>query len=66
MLAVIIRIALRWVAGALVARGVMSADMTDLFSDPDLMSMIELGFGVAVGALAEAWYFLARRCGWSK
>lgn len=65
MTAVIIRIALRWLAGALVAKGFLTDTQTDLFLDPDLMSMIEVGAGLLIGALVEGWYYFAKRFGWS-
>lgn len=59
------RIALRYVAGFLVARGLVSAyDGDFLASDPDVMMMAELGLGFAVGAAVELWYRFAKRMGW--
>lgn len=65
MTSVFIRIALRWLAGAFVAAGYLSADMSDIFSDPELIAGLEIGIGVALGAVAEGWYYLARRFRWS-
>ena len=65
MTAVIIRIALRYVAGVLVARGLLGADDASTFSaDPDIQMALETGFGLAVAAVAEWWHLLARRFGW--
>lgn len=67
MTSVIIRIALRYVAAALVARGLLTPeDGTMLASDPELASLIDVGLGVGLGAVAEAWYLLARKLGWAK
>jgi len=65
MTTVIIRIAMRWLAGALVTHGLFSADMTDLLVDPDLIALIEAGVGIIIGVAAEWWYGLARRFGWA-
>lgn len=54
---------LRYGAAFLVARGFLSADDgATLATDPDVQMVI----GTALGALAEGWYFLARKFGWSK
>ncbi len=67
MAAVIVRIALRYSAGILVARGLLSADDGSAFSaDSDLQMVIETGAGVALGAISECWYWLAHRFGWAK
>ncbi|MDK2769928.1 MAG: hypothetical protein KYX69_19695 [Sphingomonas sp.] len=67
MTAVLIRIALRYVAGFLIAKGLLSPDLGDyVTSDPDIAGMVEVGLGLAAGAAAEAFYVLARRFGWSK
>ncbi len=63
MTSVLIRIGLRYGAAFLVARGFLSADDgATLATDPDVQMVI----GTALGALAEGWYFLARKFGWSK
>lgn len=67
MTSVIVRIALRYVAAALVAKGVFSASDAGTFAtDPDLISLIEVGVGVVVGGATELWYWAARKCGWSR
>lgn len=59
------RIGLRYIAGFLVARGLLSAYDGDFLSnDPDLAMLVELGAGVAAGFAAEGWYWLAKRMGW--
>lgn len=60
-----IRIALRWLAGALIAAGYLTADDRSLFSDPDMVSAVVSISGLVCGAVAEAWYWLARRLGWA-
>lgn len=59
---VIIRIALRYGAAALVARGLLSPDDgATLATDPDVQMLV----GLAMGAVAEGWHFLAQKFGWS-
>ena len=63
MTSVIIRIGLRYGAAFLVARGLLAPDdAATLATDPDVQLLI----GTGLGAVAEAWYFLARKFGWSK
>ncbi|RWE26654.1 MAG: hypothetical protein EOS41_05860 [Mesorhizobium sp.] len=65
MTAVIIRIALRYGAGVLVARGLLGSDDASAFSnDPDIQMALETGLGLAIGGATEAWHYLARRFGW--
>jgi len=64
MTAVIIRIALRYVAAALVARGLFGAEDASAFSaDPDIQAAIEAGIGLAIAAGTEWWHYLARKFG---
>jgi len=65
MIAVITRIALRYGAGVLVARGLLGADDASAFSaDPEIQMALETGLGLAIAAAAEWWHLLARRFGW--
>ncbi|OHV63204.1 hypothetical protein LCM4577_29750 [Mesorhizobium sp. LCM 4577] len=65
MIAIIIRIVLRYCAGVLVARGLLGADDASAFSaDPDIQMALETGVGLAIAATAEWWHLLARRFGW--
>ncbi|RWE29781.1 hypothetical protein [Mesorhizobium sp.] len=65
MTAVIIRIALRYGAGVLVARGLLGSEDASAFStDPDVQMALETGLGLAIGGATEAWHYLARRFGW--
>lgn len=67
MTTVFIRIALRYLAALLIARGVLSPDMGDIItSDPEIAMALQLGGGALVGIVAEGWYYLARRFGWSR
>jgi hypothetical protein len=66
MSAVLARILLRYLAMALVMWGLLApADRQMLATDPDLAGVIELGVGLAIAAGTEAWYWLAKRMGWS-
>lgn len=65
MIAILIRIALRYGAGVLVARGLLGADDASAFSaDPEIQMALETGLGLAIAATAEWWHLLARRFGW--
>ena len=67
MTSVVVRIVLRYVAAALVAKGVFtSADGGALATDPDLINLVEVGLGLVIGGATEWWYVLARKFGWSK
>ncbi len=67
MASVIIRILLRYMSAALIAKGFLSPDLGGFITtDPDVVSAIEVGVGLSVGLIAEGWYVLARRFGWSK
>lgn len=65
MIAPLTRIILRWVAGILVAKGFFAPeDGLWLQADPDVAMVGQMALGAAVGALAEVWYWIARRAGW--
>jgi hypothetical protein len=67
MTSVVVRIVLRYIAAALVAKGVFtSADAGMFAADPDLINLVEVGAGLAIGGLTEWWYALARKLGWSR
>lgn len=65
MTAVIARIALRYISGALVIKGLLPAD-SGIATDPDVINLIDVALGLAIGAATEGWYMLARRMGWAK
>lgn len=65
MSGLIARIALRYVAGALVFHGLFSADdALWLNTDPGILDAVSAGLGVAIGAGTEFAYKLARKWGW--
>ena len=67
MVSVIARIALRYAAGALVAKGLFDASTgSQLATDADVLNAIEVGLGLGLGVASELWYALARKLGWSK
>lgn len=67
MTAIVIRIALRYLAGALIAKGFLDPHMgMELSQDPQLLEALQIAAGVAVGAISEGWYYLARKLGWAK
>lgn len=62
MSAVLARIALRYLAAALVTAGYLDADLGNQISvDPDLLMLV----GLAVGAGVEMAYAAARKLGWA-
>lgn len=64
-MAIAIRILLRYVAAALVAKGFLSPGLGDQIAvDPDIASLIEIVAGGLAMAAAELWYFVAKRFGW--
>lgn len=66
-LAPLARIIVRYGAGALVARGLLSADSGgQLAVDPDVISYVDLGLGLALAGVTEFYYWLARKFGWAK
>jgi len=58
----LIRIALRYLAGYLVLKGLIPQEVADMIAnDPELAMVI----GVALAAAVEGAYTLARRFGWA-
>lgn len=67
MTAVVARIILRYVAGALVIKGLLPEETgTQIATDSDILNIVEVVLGLGIGAVTEAWYFLARKFGWAK
>lgn len=67
MTAPIARIFLRYLSGILIARGLLSeSDGAAFGMDPDVLSLVEAGLGLALSAATELWYAAARRFGWEK
>lgn len=65
MIAVFIRIGLRYGAGVLGARGLLGADDAAAFSsDPDTQAGLEIAAGLAIASVTETWHWLARKSGW--
>ncbi len=65
MTGLIARIILRYVAGALIARGLLApADGDWLNGDPDLMEAVTAGVGFAIMTGTEIAYRVAKRLGW--
>lgn len=62
MQAVILRIAMRYLSGALVSYGVIPHDVgAELAMDPD----VALVLGAIIGAATEAGYAFAKKRGWA-
>lgn len=62
---VVIRNVLRYLAGALVAQGIIGADVAaSLVADPVLVQASTVAGGIVIGAVAEVTYAFARRLGW--
>ncbi|RWN33419.1 hypothetical protein [Mesorhizobium sp.] len=67
MVSVLVRIALRYGAGFLAAKGILSAeDGAGFAADPDLQMLLETGAALVIGSVAEGWYWMARKMGWAK
>ncbi|WP_042776636.1 hypothetical protein [Sinorhizobium fredii] len=66
MTAVLARIALRYGAGILVAKGILAPELgADLASDPDVLQAVQIGAGILAATISEAWFFFAKRLGWA-
>lgn len=62
MVAVLSRIALRYLAAALVTAGYLDADLgNQIGADPDILMLL----GTALGIGVELAYAVARRLGWT-
>ena len=67
MTSVIVRICIRYAAGALVIKGFIPEQIgNQIAADADILNVLEVVTGIGLGALAEGWYWLARRFGWAK
>lgn len=63
---VFIRIGLRYVAAFLVARGLLDPGLGDaVATDPDVLAAAHIVGGALAALVAEGWYWLAKRMGWS-
>lgn len=59
----IIRIVLRYIAGFLVAKGVIDAGAEGALLDPGFLTAFETVTGVVIGIVSELWYKRARSTG---
>lgn len=65
MTGLLIRILLRYASGALVAKGLLSPEDGAAFAgDQELMQLLEVGAGLAIGAATELWFWAAKKFGW--
>lgn len=65
MTAVLARILLRYIAAALIAKGIFEPQLgNQLATDPEVARYVEMGIGLAVMGATEGWYWLAKRFGW--
>lgn len=55
------RILLRYIGGALLAKGVIHGDLLD----PDIVQVLTVLLGLACSALSEGWYYIAKKNGWN-
>ncbi len=63
MIAVLARIAARYVAGFLIAKGLLDAGTGNMLAtDPDVLTLV----GIGIGVLTELAYTVARKLGWEK
>lgn len=61
----LVRIAMRYIAGGLVAKGIFgTSSALVLFSDPEVEQLATILVGLALTAISEAWYALAKKYGW--
>jgi len=62
----LIRIALRYLSGLLIAKGFFTGEDATLLEAPELVSGLEMAAGMAIAAGTEYWYKLADKRGWKK
>ncbi|MFT3689677.1 hypothetical protein [Paenirhodobacter sp.] len=61
----IIRNVLRYISGALVAKGLIGADTgTALAVDPVIIETVTVAAGVMLGSVTEVIYAIAKKMGW--
>ena len=62
-----IRIFLRYATLPLLTMGlILPEEQQAIIADPDVVRYVGAGLGFLAPIVAEGWYFLARRLGWSK
>ena len=64
VLAPLVRVALRYLAGILVARGYSISP--DTLTDPDIVQVICFVAGTTCALVSEGWWALARKHGWDQ
>jgi len=64
MTGLLVRLALRYLSGALIMLGVSDADAHFIAMDPAIVSWATITMGAVVGFVAEGWYAVAKRLGW--
>lgn len=66
-MAPIIRILLRYATFPLLTLGlILPEEQQALIADPEIVGWISTALGVVAPMVAEGWYALSRRFGWSK
>lgn len=66
MTSVVARIVMRYLAAALVARGLLTEDIGAMLTgDADVIAAVTTVLGVVMAAAVEGWYYLARRLRWA-
>lgn len=66
-MAPIIRIVLRYATFPLLYYGLINeGGASDIIADPEIAQWVSLAAGMVAPVLAEGWYALAKRWGWSK
>ncbi|WEX07361.1 hypothetical protein [Chelativorans sp. AA-79] len=67
MSGLIARIIIRYIAGALVAKGLLSAeDAYFINADPELVDLVTTTIGAGLMIATEWFYWLARKLGWER
>lgn len=66
MSAPITRIVLRYLAMYVALRGFLPEDVAKAISeDPQFIELVNMGIGLAIAAINEGWYALAKKYGWN-
>jgi hypothetical protein len=65
-MAPIIRILLRYATFPLLAFGlILPEEQADIIGDPEFVQWVSTALGIVAPFVAEGWYWIARRAGWS-
>ena len=54
----IVRILLRYLAMFIAAKGVFAPGFSEFLNDPAVAQAVEVGVGLSIGALTEAWWWI--------